>query len=96
MCREMADILKPPPRNIKAYIEKPQNGQFLQKVEVVGMVDTFESKVLFSPPCLDQLEYSALLLAEEFLTKANGFICEHEIKTAFSKIKQLKGNYGQL
>jgi len=90
--REMAEILETSPRNIKAYIESLR----MAGVPIEGLSgrnggDFLNKLYYFSPPRLNEIEYSALLLAEEFLTKANGFIYEHEIKTAFSKIKAAQG-----
>lgn len=89
---EMAKILETSPRNVKSYIESLR----MAGVPIEGLSGKnggyFLSQLYhFSPPCLDEMEYSALLLAEEFLTKANGFLYEHEIKTAFSKIKATQG-----
>ena len=89
---EMARILETSPRNVKFYIESLR----MAGVPIEGLSGKnggyFLSQLYhFSPPCLDELEYSALLLAEEFLTKANGFLYEYEVKTAFSKIKAAQG-----
>ena len=90
--RELADILETSPRNIKAYIESLR----IAGVPIEGLSGKnggfFLSQVYgFAPPKLDEVEYSALLLAEEFLNNTNGFIYENEIKTAFSKIKAAQG-----
>jgi predicted DNA-binding transcriptional regulator YafY len=90
--RDLADRLETSPRNIKAYIETlrncgipiegisgPQGGFYLSQ--------TYE----FKSPKLDDMEFNALLLAEELLTKNNGFPHESEIKTAFAKIKAAQG-----
>lgn len=80
------------PRNIKAYIEALR----MASVPIEGLSGKSGGYFLnqayaFQPPKLDEVEYSALLLAEEFLIKNNGFTYENEIKTAFSKIKAAQG-----
>ena len=88
----MARILETTPRSIKYYIESLR----MAEVPIEGLSGKsggyFLSKEFwFSTPGLDEAEYSALLLAEEFLKKSNGFIYENEIRTAFSKIKAAQG-----
>ena len=89
---ELAQILDTSTRNIKAYIESLR----MSGVPIEGLSGKtggyFLNEVYaLSPPKLDEIEYSALLLAEEFLIKKNGFIYENEIKTAFAKIKSGQG-----
>ena len=89
---ELAEILETTPRIIKAYIEALR----MSGVPIEGMTGRnggyFLSEVYeFKPPKLSESEYNALLLAEEILTKENGFHHEKEIKTAFAKIKSAQG-----
>ena len=89
---ELAEILETTPRNIKAYIEALR----MSGVPIEGMTGRnggyFLSEVYeLKPPKLSESEYNALLLAEEILTKENGFHHEKEIKTAFAKIKAAQG-----
>ncbi|WZL79242.1 WYL domain-containing protein [Eubacteriales bacterium mix99] len=88
----LGELLETSPRNIKAYIESLR----MEGVPIEGMSGKNGGYYLskdyeFRPPGLDEVEYSALLLAEEFLNKTNGFTYEHEIKTAFAKIKVAQG-----
>ena len=92
---ELAQMLETSPRNIKAYIESLR----MADVPIEGMSGKnggyFLDRVYNLPPSkLDEAEYSALLLAEEFLNKDNGFNCENEIKSAFAKIKAAQGEIG--
>src|SRR5690554_2034574 len=89
---ELAKILDTSPRNIKAYIEALR----MSGVPIEGfsgrrggyfLSDVYE----FRPQKLSSEEYNALLLAEEVLTKDNGFHYENEIKIAFAKIKSAQG-----
>jgi len=89
---ELAQALETSPRNVKAYIESLR----MAGVPIEGMSGKnggyFLDRVYnFPPPKLDEVEYSALLLAEELLNKTNGFSYENEIKTAFAKIKAAQG-----
>ena len=84
----LADILETTPRNIKAYIEALRaEGVPIEGLSGKSGGDYLEEGYQFKPQKLDEAEYSALLLAEDFLTKENGFLYEHEIRTAFAKIK---------
>ena len=90
--KELANILETSPRNVKSYIESLR----MAGVPIEGLSGKtggyFLNEVYaLPPPKLDEAEYSALLLAEDFLLKKNGFIYENEIKTAFSKIKSAQG-----
>jgi len=89
---KLGELLETSPRNIKAYIESLR----MEGVPIEGMSGKNGGYYLsedykFQPPKLDEVEYSALLLAEEFLNKTNGFTYENEIKTAFAKIKAAQG-----
>lgn len=90
--RQLSNILETTPRNIKAYIESLRNSG----VPIRGLsgntggyflCEKFELK----NPRLNEMEYSALMLAEDVLTKENGFIYENEIKKGFAKIKAAQG-----
>ncbi len=89
---DMARILETTPRNIKYYIESLR----MAGVPIEGLSGKnggyfLNREYWFMSPGLDEAEYSALLLAEEFLKKSNGFLYENEIRTGFAKIKAAQG-----
>lgn len=89
---ELAEILETSPRNIKAYIEALRMaGVPIEGITGRGGGYFLNERYEFKPPRLTSIEYSALLLAEDVLTERNGFLYEHEIRTAFSKIKAAQG-----
>lgn len=89
---EIANYLNISQRNVKAYIQtlKEANIPIRGISGRSGGVYLSEDYYLY-PPRLDKKEYEALLLAEDILTKENGFVYEGEYKTALSKIKWAMG-----
>ncbi|NLO83197.1 MAG: WYL domain-containing protein [Clostridiales bacterium] len=91
--KEIAKILNITPRNVKAYIEYLK----LAGVPIEGMTGRkggyfLADSFYFKPPNIDDVEYSALLLAEKLLMQNVGFPLKNELKTAMAKIKSVIGD----
>lgn len=90
---ELSSILETSVRNIRAYIED---------MRTAGVPVEYKSgrnggyylaeDYYFRPQQIDSEEFTALLLAERFLTRENGFVFEKGLKTAVAKIKAATNN----